>query len=398
MENYKPEIGKNKIPGEKEKDNSKSPERFSSGNPYIVLGVSENFSAKEIVSAWKKLLLEYHPDKSKHPQAKEISQYLNRAIRKLVGKDGALLNYNPDYDAGAGNDENVTDWDFGFPNVSDEEWYVGDRYWEILNEAEKGKYSDERLRNKKEANEEKEFILSVFNDPEYGLDKNDLIMTGWDDDGRFIDKEGNVTGNRDFTNIGQSIRHHSSETVIRHKKRIYNSKGEIVFDGSKPEEYIYNEYGSVILPKFENETTSSESEKSFIFPNIKSEIGEIERIANLYSPENPKEFMMKFFETAKDSKLVTLSEELWSKLENTDSYDINKNDWGTVAEHTNYYNKETGSNRNWSDLREKIENGTPVDAPIILDHLGTLHLVSGNTRLMVTRATGKKPLVLIVKI
>lgn len=60
-------------------------------------------------------------------------------------------------------------------------------------------------------------------------------------------------------------------------------------------------------------------------------------------------------------------------------------------------NKETGANISWEDLRQKIEQGQELDAPIVLKLLNEIHLVSGNTRLMVARALNKTSKVLLVE-
>lgn len=54
--------------------------------------------------------------------------------------------------------------------------------------------------------------------------------------------------------------------------------------------------------------------------------------------------------------------------------------------------------RDWQLLKSKIENGESLDAPIICQKGDRLHLVSGNTRLIVTRALGMLPQVLLVNI
>lgn len=135
----------------------------------------------------------------------------------------------------------------------------------------------------------------------------------------------------------------------------------------------------------------------FIFPNLKDQVGEIERVAQLYAPQNEHDFRENFLEASKQGQLVDLTEDLWSKLENTDSYDIKSGDWEKIEEYINFSNIENGSNRDWNDLKQKIEQGQQVDAPIILKYDDTFHLVSGNTRLMVSRALGKTPKVLIVE-
>jgi hypothetical protein len=136
----------------------------------------------------------------------------------------------------------------------------------------------------------------------------------------------------------------------------------------------------------------------FIFPAIEKERGEIERVAQKYNPQNLEAFVRDFYEKALQSKLLDLTEEMWGALGNTDSFDIPRNGWEQVAEHINHTNQEIGATRNWEDLKQKIEQGHELDAPIILKHLNETYLVSGNTRLMVARALRKTPKVLVVEI
>jgi G3E family GTPase len=134
----------------------------------------------------------------------------------------------------------------------------------------------------------------------------------------------------------------------------------------------------------------------FVFPDVKKEMGEIMRAAEKYSPADPKKFALEFYEKSKVSSLIDLSEDLWIKLENTDSFDIQKNDWEKIEEHIHYTNNETGAQRDWQKFKNFFESNYQVDAPIILKYQGILHKVSGNTRLMVARALGKTPKVLLV--
>ncbi len=128
----------------------------------------------------------------------------------------------------------------------------------------------------------------------------------------------------------------------------------------------------------------------FTFPSIENEIGEIERVAEEYAKDDPQAFVSKFVEVAKAGQLVELTDEEWNNLENTDSLDVKAGDW----ERVNYHASEV--NRDWQSLKEKIVQGETLDAPIIVKIGGVLHLVSGNTRLMVARAADIKPKVLIV--
>ena len=275
MEENKFEIKKSDIPNSETTPEKESIKQFSSPNPYVVLGISENSSAEEIVSAWKKLLLEYHPDKSKHPQAKEISQYLNRAIRKLVAKDGTLLNYNPDYDKEIDDNEDITDWDFGFPNVSDEEWYAGDKYWEILNEDRQKNRVRSGLEDKEKLQKEKEFVLQLFK--EYGDTQENLDNPDFDRmkilfhntliTADIEDHDFRVVGSRHKKKNGMienSIdTFHEKENIWRLKERVYNQEGKIVIDGSKMGDPIHSSWESIENPPFLYHGTTEEKIEEF---------------------------------------------------------------------------------------------------------------------------------------
>lgn len=138
-------------------------------------------------------------------------------------------------------------------------------------------------------------------------------------------------------------------------------------------------------------------EVTFVFPNIDKERGEIGRVAQKYNPDDPETFARQLYEKARESMLVGLTENMWSTLDNTDSFDIPPKGWETVAEHIDYTNQQTGATRSWQDLKQKMEQGQELDAPIVLKYQDKLHLVSGNTRLMVARALEKTPKILLVE-
>lgn len=132
----------------------------------------------------------------------------------------------------------------------------------------------------------------------------------------------------------------------------------------------------------------------FVFPNVESERGEIERAAVEFAESDPVVFTSELIERSKNTGLIAMSEEMWSTLENTDSYDIPSGDWESVEHHAVAGHLELA--RDWKGLKSKMEAGESLDAPIICQKAGRLHLVSGNTRLMVARALGRMPQVLLV--
>ncbi len=141
------------------------------------------------------------------------------------------------------------------------------------------------------------------------------------------------------------------------------------------------------------------SEKGvFVFPNLKDESGEIKRVAQIYALENQQDFIRKFLDASIKSEVADLTEQIWSKLENTDSFNIKSGDFDMVSEQIIFSNSENGYSRDWQDIKQKMEQGQEIDAPVVLHYNNTFHLVSGNTRLMVSRAMGIIPKVLIVEI
>ena len=133
----------------------------------------------------------------------------------------------------------------------------------------------------------------------------------------------------------------------------------------------------------------------FVFPSFKHEEGEIERV-QAHFQINTENFVQKFLERALQEKLVKLTDDVWDTLENTDSNPSNlaRGDWDAVAEHCNAHEVK----RDWQSLKTKMQGGIQLDAPVIARRGRVLHLLSGNTRLMIARALGKRPEVLIVDI
>ncbi len=118
----------------------------------------------------------------------------------------------------------------------------------------------------------------------------------------------------------------------------------------------------------------------FTKPDIYKEMGEFVRVG--------KEFGLDagvlMYLAKQNGKLVTLNEGLLSRLENTDLHDIEEGDWETVA------SKSKQARRDYISVKKDFGAGE-VKAPIIFDAGDRLHLVSGNTRLMVSRALGVRP-------
>ena len=136
---------------------------------------------------------------------------------------------------------------------------------------------------------------------------------------------------------------------------------------------------------------------NFIMPVVEREAGEIARVGEeVFGDKNARQFIKRFLEVAKTSPLIELSEDLWEKLENTDSYDIPPNDWSLVEKHA--VEGHPDHPRDWQFYKKFYEEGGSVEAPMVVKKGNLLHLVSGNTRLMVARALGVTPKVLLIEL
>jgi len=146
----------------------------------------------------------------------------------------------------------------------------------------------------------------------------------------------------------------------------------------------------------EMETNIEGSKAMFVIPSFESdEMGEIERVKQYFGIKADN-FIQKFVERTKQGKLEKLVDEVWDTVENTDSHSDNilRGDWSAVQHIAEQQEKK----RDWQDIRNKMQNGRELDAPIIARRGDALHLVTGNTRLCVARAMGIRPDVIIVDI
>lgn len=126
--------------------------------------------------------------------------------------------------------------------------------------------------------------------------------------------------------------------------------------------------------------------EEFKRPDFNSEIGEFERTAKVFGVDESALLFL-----AEEGSLVDLSEEVWESLENTDSFDIEKEDYGAVASHA----ASAEPKRDWQSIVRAVLDKEKLPAPIIVKNNETYYLVSGNTRLMVSRAMGINPKVWI---
>ncbi len=123
----------------------------------------------------------------------------------------------------------------------------------------------------------------------------------------------------------------------------------------------------------------------FKFPDIEAEHGEFDRVAKTFGFDSGTlEFL-----AGEEGRMIDMGDELVLVLENSDVSKVKYGDWDTVGNLAREYG------RDWVDIKEKMERGTTLDAPIIMKYDDVYHLISGNTRLMVARALGIVPQVLL---
>jgi cytidyltransferase-like protein len=137
-----------------------------------------------------------------------------------------------------------------------------------------------------------------------------------------------------------------------------------------------------VLEKPLNEINHQTTDDTFT-ALVAREEDEIERTADVFNI--PLEDL-KYAFTA--GSMVILSDDIWSKLENSDSYEVTSLD--DAIKLAKQYGKD------WKSTLDAIKNGTIVDPPMILNYDKTrYYLVSGNTRLMFCKALDIEPKILL---
>lgn len=139
------------------------------------------------------------------------------------------------------------------------------------------------------------------------------------------------------------------------------------------------------------EEKETELSASWSRPDVMREIGEITRTAKTFSKDEAasQDFFIQMVDAFRTKELQELSEEMWGQLENTDSYHIKKGDLKEVEHRGFNYHRNPGA------IIEKIKSGETLTAPTIAIYKNVPHKVGGNTRLMVARALGITPQVVV---
>ena len=130
--------------------------------------------------------------------------------------------------------------------------------------------------------------------------------------------------------------------------------------------------------------------KSVSRTDIEGEMEEIQRVAQYLNREEG--FHVKVQELVDifdKSTETTLTDDVWKKLENTESNEIKKGDMEGAHNVSKMYGKS-----NPDKLKRKFEDGS-YKRPLILKFGDRYHLVAGNTRLSTATGMGINPKVFI---
>jgi hypothetical protein len=134
-----------------------------------------------------------------------------------------------------------------------------------------------------------------------------------------------------------------------------------------------------------NESKAS-TETSQYHQLVLNEMDEIERTSQEFN--TPIEDLRYAFETGQET---ILNDDVWSKLKNTDSYKI-KNLEQAIKLADKY-------KKDWKSILNAIKAEEQLPLPMVLNWGdGKYYLVAGNTRLMIYRALGLQPVVLMAKL
>ncbi len=126
---------------------------------------------------------------------------------------------------------------------------------------------------------------------------------------------------------------------------------------------------------------------------FEKEMDEIQRAVQELSRDEGLDISVKdVVESFRNSNEVTLTDDIWSKLENTESNQVKKGEMKKVVEIAKKYDKTSPYILKKSLLKDDY------DRPLILKFGDRYHLVAGNTRLCTAAAMGMKPQVLIAEI
>jgi hypothetical protein len=188
-----------------------------------------------------------------------------------------------------------------------------------------------------------------------------------------IDTQGNITGPCGTMKKGQATTRclpRAKANSLSKEERAATSRKKAAADRK----------GDRVVPNTDKAKVRLESKSSLLWiPILQAENEEIERTADELGL--PYDVVYNSFASGKE---VTLTDEMWSRLENTDSYDINSEE--EAIELARHYGK---------DIQSILAAEKTPPALILQYSPNKYYLVGGNTRLMVARAKGINPQVIL---
>ena len=188
-----------------------------------------------------------------------------------------------------------------------------------------------------------------------------------------IDTQGNITGPCGTMKKGQA-----TTRCLPRAKANSLSKEERAATARK--KAAADRKGDRVVPNTDKAKVRLESKSPLLWiPILQAENEEIERTADELGL--PYDVVYNSFASGKE---VTLTDEMWSRLENTDSYDINSEE--EAIELARHYGK---------DIQSILAAEKTPPALILQYSPNKYYLVGGNTRLMVARAKGINPQVIL---
>ncbi len=188
-----------------------------------------------------------------------------------------------------------------------------------------------------------------------------------------IDTQGNITGPCGTMKKGQA----TTRCLPRAKA---NSLTKAERAATARKKAAADRKGDRVVPNTDKAKVRLESKSSLLWiPILQAENEEIERTADELGL--PYDVVYNSFASGKE---VTLTDEMWSRLENTDSYDINSEE--EAIELARHYGK---------DIQSILAAEKTPPALILQYSPNKYYLVGGNTRLMVARAKGINPQVIL---
>lgn len=133
---------------------------------------------------------------------------------------------------------------------------------------------------------------------------------------------------------------------------------------------------------------------NWVKPDISKEGGEFLRTVHSFYDsgfESNQDFIKEIKDRYQKTDIKELDLNLWNILENTDSINLKRNDWYSLQ-------NKLEDRRDWRTIKNSFESGGKMESPIVAElPNGIFHLVSGNTRLCLSKIIGIIPKVIIVK-